>query len=185
MKRTKKHRFLKFLLTITAVLFLTIGIGALYMFTNYETTLDLSLLDNTMTDATTRLYYYNEGLERSYSEASLTEFSETLHGEKKYLFRSFDQIPKYLVDAFVAIEDKRFYEHNGVDWYRTAAATANYVLHFEDRFGASTITQQLIKNATGKSEVSVHRKLQEILWALDVERQWSKQEILEKYHLVN
>jgi len=186
MKKTKKHRFFKFLLVTTASLFLAIGIGALYIFTKYETSLDLSLLENSMTDATTRLYYYNEGLERSYSEASLTEFSETLHGEKKYVFRSFDQMPKHLINAFVAIEDKRFYEHHGVDWYRTVAATANYVLDFEDRFGASTITQQLIKNATGKNEVSVERKLQEILWALDVEKQWSKEEILEKYlNLIN
>jgi len=186
MNKTKKHRFLKCLLAVTGIFLLVIGAGVIYVLTNYELSADLSLLDSTMTDATTRFYYYNEGLERSYSEASLTEFDETLHGEKKYLFRSFEQIPKDLINAFVAIEDKRFYEHRGVDWYRTAGATANYLLKFEDRFGASTITQQLVKNATGNSEVSIERKLQEILWALDIEKSLSKQEILEKYlNLIN
>lgn len=186
MKKTKKHRILKCFLVVMAFFVLAVGAGAVYILTNYELSADLSLLDNRLTDATTRFYYYNEGLDRTYSEASLTEFSETLHGEKKYLYRSFEEIPKDLVNAFVAIEDKRFYEHHGVDWYRTVAATANYVFDFEDRFGASTITQQLVKNATGNNEISIHRKLQEILWAIDVEKHLEKNEILEKYlNLIN
>ena len=181
MKKTKKKRLLIFLLSIIGIIFLTVGVGAVYIFTNYELYADLSLLDIKLVDATTRFYYYNEGLERTYDEASLTEFDETLHGEKKYVYRSIEEIPEALIHAFVAIEDKRFYEHRGVDIYRTLGATANYLLNFDDRFGASTITQQLLKNATGHNEITVERKIQEILWAIDVEKKISKEEILEKY----
>lgn len=181
MKRTKKKKLLIFLLSVACICILAVGVGAAYILTEYELSADLSLLDTGLTDATTRFYYYNEGLERTYDEASLTEFDETLHGTRKYLYRSFEQFPEDLVDAFVAIEDKRFYEHKGVDLYRTLGATANYLLKFDDRFGASTITQQLIKNATGHNEIRVERKIQEILWAIDVEKKLSKQEILEKY----
>jgi penicillin-binding protein 1A len=186
MKKTKKHRFLKSILVLGLILLLTLSAGAVYVITNYELSADLSLLDNTMTDATTRFYYYNEGLEREYNEDALVEFSETLHGEKKYIFTSYDQIPADLVHAFVAIEDKRFYDHHGVDLYRTTAAAANYLFGFEGRFGGSTITQQLVKNATGKNEITASRKLQEILWAIDIEKKISKEEILEKYmNLIN
>ena len=128
MKKTKKHRFLKCLLAMMSLFLLVIGTGFIYIAINYEFSADLSLLDNSLTDATTRFYYYNEGLERTYSETSLTEFDETLHGEKKYVFRSYEELPDELIYAFVAIEDKRFYEHKGVDWYRTAGAAANYLL---------------------------------------------------------
>ena len=67
MKKTKKHRFLKSILVLGLILLLTLSAGAVYVITNYELSADLSLLDNTMTDATTRFYYYNEGLEREYS----------------------------------------------------------------------------------------------------------------------
>lgn len=181
MKKTKKKRLLIFLLSALGVFFLVTGIGAIYIFKNYELSADLSLLDIKLTDATTRFYYYNEGIDRTYDEASLVEFDETLHGEKKYVYRSIHEIPSDLIHAFIAIEDKRFYEHRGVDIYRTLGATANYLLKFDDRFGASTITQQLVKNATGHNEITVERKLQEILWAIDIEKNFSKEEILEKY----
>ena len=181
MKKTRKKRLLIFLLSVAGAFFLTVGIGAIYILTRYELSADLSLLDTKLTDATTRFYYYNEGLERTYDEASLVEFDEVLHGEKKYVYRSLEEIPQDLIHAFVAIEDKRFYEHRGVDLYRTLGAAANYLFKFDDRFGASTITQQLVKNATGHSEITVERKLQEILWAIDIEKNFSKEEILEKY----
>ncbi len=90
-------------------------------------------------------------------------------------------IPKQLSDAFIAIEDKRFYKHHGVDWKRTLSAALNYAFGFSDHFGASTITQQVIKNMTGKSEVTLERKMQEIFYALDLERQMDKSEIMELY----
>ncbi|MBQ9784644.1 MAG: transglycosylase domain-containing protein [Clostridia bacterium] len=109
------------------------------------------------------------------------EVTETLYAQRQTAYVKYEDIPKALIDAFVAIEDKRFFEHAGVDWYRTLAAGANYLLGFSDRFGASTITQQLIKNMTGDDDVSVRRKLQEILYARDLERRLDKRQIMELY----
>ena len=97
------------------------------------------------------------------------------------VYVTIDQVPQNMIDAFVSIEDKRFYRHRGVDWYRTLAAGITYVLGFSDSFGASTITQQTVKNVTGRDEVTLKRKFQEILYALDLERSMGKEEIMELY----
>ena len=94
---------------------------------------------------------------------------------------SISQVPQDLINAFVSIEDKRFYLHRGVDWYRTLAAAVTYVFGFSDSFGASTITQQTVKNVTGRDEITLKRKFQEILYALDLERSLGKEEIMELY----
>ena len=99
----------------------------------------------------------------------------------KTAYVTIDQVPQNMIDAFVSIEDKRFYRHRGVDWYRTLAAGITYVLGFSDSFGASTITQQTVKNVTGRDEVTLKRKFQEILYALDLERSMGKEEIMELY----
>ena len=106
---------------------------------------------------------------------------ERILGERSFEMAPLSAIPHHLVNAFVAIEDKRFYEHNGVDIYRAAGALVNYFLKFGGRFGASTITQQLIKNVTGRDEVTLTRKAREMLWALELERELSKDEIMELY----
>jgi len=93
----------------------------------------------------------------------------------------FEEFPDHLINAVVSIEDHRFWNHHGVDWYRTAGAFMNMFLSMRDTFGGSTITQQLIKNLTHEDEVTVQRKLQEIFRALEYERQFSKEEILELY----
>ena len=93
----------------------------------------------------------------------------------------YDEFPQHLINAAVAIEDHRFFDHQGVDWYRTAGAFMNMFLSMRDTFGGSTITQQLIKNLTNEDDVTVQRKLQEIFRALEYERQYSKEEILELY----
>jgi len=91
-------------------------------------------------------------------------------------------IPQNLKNAYVAIEDERFYKHFGVDIKRTTAAIGSYVIHFGNAsFGASTITQQLVKNLTGDDANSVTRKVKE--WTKAVELEWcmDKDEILESY----
>lgn len=90
------------------------------------------------------------------------------------------EMGEYLPKAFVAIEDKRFYEHNGVDIKRTFGATVKYVLG-NSSYGGSTITQQLIKNATGDKEKHWTRKIKEIVRAYQIEREMSKDQILEAY----
>ena len=86
---------------------------------------------------------------------------QTLYdGENRILLTS-DQIPQSLRDAAVAIEDKRFYKHKGVDWKGTARAVFSTITGSGVQ-GGSTITQQLIKNITGNDETTVKRKVTEI-----------------------
>ena len=104
-----------------------------------------------------------------------------LYGSENRVWANFDQIPKNLVDAFIAIEDERFESHKGVDWKRTIGATINLILPFSSNFGGSTITQQVVKNLTGDNEPTIQRKVLEILRALNVERKLSKDQIMEMY----
>ncbi len=93
-----------------------------------------------------------------------------------------EQVPQHVRDAFVAVEDERFYLHEGVDYKRTIGAFVDMFLHIYDtRQGGSTITQQLIKNLTGDDEVTPERKIREIFRAMQFEKKYSKDEILEAY----
>ena len=99
---------------------------------------------------------------------------------------SIDEIPKNLQNAFIAIEDERFREHNGCDIPRTLKATftwfGNKLMHKNEvSLGGSTITQQLIKNATGNNDQTPWRKITEISSAVSLEKSLSKDEILEAY----
>lgn len=93
-----------------------------------------------------------------------------------------EDIPKNLVNAYVSIEDKNFYKHNGINVKRTAGAVASYVFNGgSSSFGGSTITQQLVKNITGDNETKISRKAQEWDRAIKTELVLSKDEILETY----
>ncbi len=91
-----------------------------------------------------------------------------------------DKIPQHVIDAFVCTEDRRFFEHDGVDWIRTVRVTIGALLEGGSQ-GGSTITQQLIKNVTKDDDVTPVRKIREIFRAIQLERQYTKNEILEKY----
>ena len=90
-------------------------------------------------------------------------------------------LPEYLPKAFVAVEDKRFYSHRGLDYKRMAKATLKNIASFSFREGASTISQQLIKNTHLTSEKTINRKLREIKLTRALEKRYSKDEILELY----
>lgn len=93
-----------------------------------------------------------------------------------------EDIPQHVRDAFVCVEDERFYSHEGVDYKRTFAAFANMFIHIYDtNQGGSTITQQLIKNLTGDDDPSPSRKIREIFRAMQFEKKYSKDVILENY----
>ena len=128
-------------------------------------------------------------LELSYTTIIYTKDSETgvfeedtkLYGESgKLIWADYDEFPKYLIDATVAAEDKRFWQHQGVDFARTIQATLGF-LTGGDMGGGSTITQQLIKNVTGEKDVRIDRKVKEIFNALALEKKYSKEQILEAY----
>ena len=156
-----------------AVLVGGVAMGA-YIEKNYSSELDLTLFEASARGGTTKLYYYDE----NGSAVELT--SERLEGGS-CIYMDYEKLPQQLIDAFVAIEDKRFWRHSGVDWKRTAHAASNYLLHDSTSFGGSTITQQLIKNITGERDATTRRKIQEMIWAKYLERCMTKEQIIELY----
>ena len=104
-----------------------------------------------------------------------------IHAAENRMPVKIEQIPINLQQAFVAIEDNRFYEHNGVDPRGLARAAYANLRDQEIAEGGSTITQQLAKNAYLTQERTIKRKIQEVFLALQLEKQYTKQEILELY----
>ena len=145
---------------------------AYYVKTCLVPSFDLSLEDLKLNESST-LWYQDAGGE--WRELA------TLSGSEKRVWVDYEDIPWYMEKALVAIEDKRFYDHKGVDWYRTAGAFVTMFAKMDTSYGGSTITQQLIKNLTGKDEVTIQRKLAEIFGALELEKRYDKQEIVEWY----
>ncbi len=105
---------------------------------------------------------------------------QMLKSSKKRIEIPLSEMPQYLQDAAIAIEDERFESHHGVDWLRTGKAVLNR-LTGGSVIGGSTITQQLIKNLTGDNENTIKRKILEIVRALEFEKEYSKDEIMEMY----
>jgi penicillin-binding protein 1A len=106
------------------------------------------------------------------------------YADERRLYIPIQAVPKLVIHAFMAAEDKNFYEHSGLDFYGIARATMLYVENFGSSRrpqGASTITQQVAKNFLLTNEVSLTRKIKEALLALRIERTYSKDKILELY----
>ena len=107
---------------------------------------------------------------------------EKLGAERNKNNVKLSQVPDNLKNAYIDIEDERFYKHKGVDIKRTTAAIGSYVIHAgKSSFGGSTITQQLVKNLTGNDDNSISRKIEEWVKAEELESFCSKDEILETY----
>lgn len=106
----------------------------------------------------------------------------TLGSQRKNIPISFEEMPENLKNAYVSIEDERFYSHHGVDIKRTGSAILSYIFNFgSSSYGGSTITQQLVKNLTGDTTSSAIRKIKEWWKAWILETSLSKEEILEGY----
>ncbi len=131
-------------------------------------------LANLKLNYTTTIYAYD-------SDGELVEY-ETLHSSENRVWVDYSDMNQYIKDAAVAVEDERFWEHHGVDWKSTAYACLNMFFNIDGTArGGSTITQQLIKNVTNEDEQSVSRKLKEIFKALELEKVYTKEQILEAY----
>ncbi len=125
-------------------------------------------------DMTTKIFCANE-------EGVFYELEdERIFGTENRSWVSFRKMPKNLYNAFVAIEDERFFSHSGVDWKRTLGACLEFATG-NDSYGGSTITQQLIKNVTGEDDTTIQRKVGEIFRALTLSEKRSKEEVLEMY----
>lgn len=136
---------------------------------------DERLFDNSKTFESTR-FFANASNGEKYDPVAIE-----ISGSIRKVHYSLEEISPYLKDGFVAVEDKIFYEHSGIDVKRTLMATSNYLVGKEKTFGASTITQQVIKNISGDNQLKIKRKVSEIIRALHIEREYTKQEILEVY----
>ncbi len=105
---------------------------------------------------------------------------QQVYSDTKRQWADLEDIPEDLIHATVAIEDKRFYEHQGVDWFTTVKACAG-MFFGGGTAGGSSLTQQLIKNLTGENSFTVQRKVMEIFRAVCVEKANTKDEIIELY----
>ena len=143
----------------------------IYIFGMSDNTVDFDLRKQKL-NLTSFIYVNDE-------EGNPKEYQRVYDVENR-VWVDFQDIPQAMKDAMVAIEDKRFYSHHGVDWKRTFSAVFT-LFTGQDGHGGSTITQQLIKNITEHNEVSLTRKITEIFSALNFEKEYSKDEILEAY----
>ncbi len=204
----KRHSLLRHFWIAVGILFalsLTVGLAwGGYVYSQIDFSLDEQLFALASGSRTTRLYYSEartggglvkrlegysltgqagdiplELLPRGYHPVEMENIR--IFSEADSVWCPYGEIPRDLKNAFLAIEDRRFFEHEGVDWLRTAKAAVNYLLQFDDRFGASTVTQQLIKNISSDDEISIERKLREIFRAIHLEQNHSKEEIFELY----
>lgn len=101
--------------------------------------------------------------------------------QSKENYTKYDEIPKIYFDALVAVEDRRFYEHNGFDIKGTARAIYNDIKAQKMVEGGSTIAQQLAKNLYFPNDDTLERKIAEIFMALKIEREYEKEDVLEFY----
>ena len=159
---------LAFTVLVSLVIVCTYLIIYMVSYVNGEAKIDIADYKENQAQ-TTIVYAYNSNDEA----VELTR----LHGEQNRVWTSIDEIPESLQKAYIALEDKRFEKHSGVDWIRTLKA----VITFGKSGGGSTLTQQLIKNLTGENGKTVSRKFYEILNALNLEKNASKATILEAY----
>ena len=178
-KKRKKHPvlftfFLIFFCIFVAGMLTFISVGNSVLsyvdsFVNGGIAIDLDNYKNSQ-NQTSIMYGYDK-------ENNVVELAR-LHGVENRIWVDYDEMPQNLLNAFICLEDKRFYEHSGVDFIRTVG-----VLVIPDRWGqgGSTITQQLIKNLTKDNEATFNRKFNEIIRALNLEKHYSKKEILEAY----
>ncbi len=139
---------------------------------NYYVT-DEQLFNKAREEKSTVYYAYGDG-------GSLVEVFNTsrIVGREWIMI---DKMGENIKKAFISAEDREYYRHHGVNVKRTAGAIVNYFLRTKSSFGASTITQQVIKNISGNNEQSAKRKFNEILRAVHLEKIYGKDEILEVY----
>lgn len=180
-KRSIFRRILKgifFLFAFTLVL-IAVALGVVYV--KYSPTLNKYIAEaESIVEKSSKASFSSElGGRIYYSNGQIMSY---LKSGKNLTYLRFDDIPQDVIDAFVAVEDKRFYDHDGIDRMGIARVIYHYVKsHGKQMAGASTITQQLSRNIFLTHEVSVQRKVKEVLIALSLEKKYSKKEILEFY----
>src|SRR5476649_687614 len=165
-------RFFGFLFTAGTVLFLVGVAAAAGLIWHFSKDLpDYSQLQDYEPPVMTRVHAADGALLGEYSK-------------ERRLYLPIQAVPKLVINAFIAAEDKNFYEHGGIDFTGIARALVLYAQNYGSGRrpqGASTITQQVAKNFLLTNEVSWSRKIKEALLAMKIERTLSKEKILELY----
>ena len=156
---------------ILMIVFIGILAGAVCGIVSRSSDFDLHNLNMNFTS----FVYYTD------PETGETKEMDRLYDNENRIWVEYEKIPQYMKDAFVSIEDERFESHHGFDVKRIIGAAFNTLKKGDYGYGASTITQQLVKNLTGDNEITITRKIQEIYRATQIEREFSKSEILELY----
>lgn len=177
-----KHRIIKIFFVIIIIFvflsLLTIGSLAIYTHRNVDLEADETLFKDARTPGSISFYYDENLYDEEYTPVNFYEINAL--SDKREWF-SYSEISSYLSDGFLAMEDRKFFSHHGIDIKRTIAATLNLIFNKTRSFGGSTITQQVIKNISGDNEKTVKRKLDEIIRAYHIESSHSKEEIFELY----
>jgi penicillin-binding protein 1A len=165
-------RFFGFLFAAGTILFIVGVAGVAGLMWHFSKDLpDYSQLQDYEPPVTTRVHAADGSLVAEYAR-------------ERRLYIPIQAVPKRVINAFLAAEDKNFYEHGGLDFMGIARAAVNYLENYGSNRhpqGASTITQQVAKNFLLSNEVSFTRKIKEALLALKIERTYSKDKILELY----
>lgn len=167
LKEMKRKKVLQItaLVLLFSIIFIILGGMTAYFAITKDTRLEVEKLN---TSGANLLLFDSEGTPLAYTSA-VKRYSE------------YDEISPYVVKAFIALEDKRFLKHNGIDYYRLAGAMINNLKAGYLKEGGSTITQQLAKNALLSNEKTLTRKLKEAKLAFQLERRFSKEEIITMY----
>ena len=170
----KKILFFAIAIAILALIASTsLGIFVLYTRRNIDYDFDEELFRKAKEDMTVYYYAYN-------LNGELIEVFKSSKDSKRE-WTDFSDMSDRLKQGFIAMEDRDFYKHKGVNPKRTIAAVINYIFKTRSTFGASTITQQVIKNISGDNEANISRKVKEILRSINLELNHSKDDIFEIY----
>ncbi|CUU01975.1 penicillin-binding protein 1A [Candidatus Kryptobacter tengchongensis] len=163
LKKLKQRERIKRVILIS--LAISFVVYAIYLISGLPS---LQQLENPTPELATKVYSYDGEL--------LGQFYI-----KQRAYTPIDSIPRNLINALIATEDRKFYRHWGIDFDRVIKAMIKNILSLRIREGASTITQQLARNLYLSQELSLTRKIREAITAIQIERTYTKEEILEMY----
>lgn len=168
-KSTKRIPLISKLVIATILCFVIVALSAVvfYFCITFTTTLNHSKVNSS-----------------AFSVAFVDNSGKTINSTEifnRHSFANIEDISDETINAFVSVEDKRFFEHNGIDYLRILGAIKNNILHPNRKQGGSTISQQVIKNTQLTHEKTIQRKLKEFKLAKKLEKSYSKKQILEMY----
>lgn len=179
-KKTKQQKWWRFLKFQIVLILLVIAAVTYYYVAGYAN--KVAAMKNEA------ISFVSKSTEQTFREIQTSvvydvngDIISTLKGEKDVYYVKYKDIPAYLIQAAISIEDKRFYNHKGVDYRAIARAVVAMLRNGEVTEGASTITQQLARNVFLTQEKTWERKIEEIYIASELEKKYTKSQIMEFY----